>query len=111
MSQIETVHILEDIPFDPDIPWLMKRLRIREGSASEKELRSLVTAARLIARPRAFFGLSYITARGDDWIELGKIVFPAACWQSTWSRYTGSFRIWLPAGLSCKSGLHRLMIC
>lgn len=38
MSESLTAHILDEIPFKPDVPRLMKRLRIKEGSASHAEL-------------------------------------------------------------------------
>jgi hypothetical protein len=63
-------HILDAIPFEPDISWLMKRLHIQEGSSNSTELSHLLEQARPIAHPRAFYQISYINQRGEDWVEI-----------------------------------------
>lgn len=65
-----TAHVLDNIPFEPDIPWLVKRLRIKEESVHYQELSRLLDEARAIAHPRAFYRVSYIQNRGDDWVEI-----------------------------------------
>jgi hypothetical protein len=63
-------HVLDAIPFDPDLPWLLKRLRIKEGSANYAELSHLLDQARPIAHPKGFYQVSYIDQRGEDWVEI-----------------------------------------
>lgn len=64
------MHCLTDIPFAPDLPWLLKRLRVKPGSAAERELLAMLAQAQSIARPKALYLPVYVTARGADWLEL-----------------------------------------
>lgn len=75
MDETLTAHILREIPFDPDIPWLMRRLRIKEGSANQIELLRMIEEARPIAQPKALFMVAYVTSRGEDWVEIAGIRF------------------------------------
>jgi len=75
MSEALTAHILRDIPFDPDIPRLMKRLRVKDGSASQAELYRMIETAHPIARPKAFFLLASVTDRGEDWVDIAGVRF------------------------------------
>ncbi|MBE0697210.1 MAG: vitamin B12 dependent methionine synthase [Anaerolineaceae bacterium] len=63
-------HVLDNIPFDPDLPWLFKRLRIKEGSVNHTELGHLIDQARPIGRPKALYQVSYITDRSEEWVEI-----------------------------------------
>ncbi len=65
-----TTHVLDHIPFDLDLSWLLKKLRIKEGSESFAELNHLVDQARPLARPKAFYQAAYVGRRGDDWLEI-----------------------------------------
>ena len=75
MSESLTAHILDEISFEPDLPRLMKRLRIKEGSASHAELLQMIETAQSIARPKAFFLLGYVTDRGEDWVSIAGVRF------------------------------------
>lgn len=75
MTETLVIHVLEQIPFDVDLPQLVKRLRIKEGSANQAELLRLVDEAQAYAQPRALYALAYIEARGDDWVKIGGQVF------------------------------------
>lgn len=70
MTDAMTAHILDSLVFSPDIPALLKRLRIKEGSENAGELLRLLDQARLVARPRAMYFSAYITGRGEDWVEI-----------------------------------------
>ena len=48
----------------------MKRLRVKPGSAAERELLAVLAQAQSIARPKALYLPAYVTARGVDWVEL-----------------------------------------
>jgi hypothetical protein len=69
---VETIstYFLEDLPFEPDIPALMRRLRVKEGSQNALALAELVGQAANLARPKALVQEAFIAARGDDWIEI-----------------------------------------
>jgi hypothetical protein len=69
IEQIMT-HVLDGIPFEPDLPWLLKRLRIKEGSANYAELNHLLEQARPIAHPKAIYQIVYLNDRGEDWVEI-----------------------------------------
>jgi hypothetical protein len=75
MEDMLVTHVLEQIPFDVDLPLLKKRLRIKDGSASEAELVRLLEEAIPIARPRALYVLAYIDERGNDWVKINGQVF------------------------------------
>jgi hypothetical protein len=70
-----TAHLFENIPFEVDTAGLLKRLRIRTGSARSEELLKMVEAARPIARPCAVYMLASLTDRGDDWVAIDGIHF------------------------------------
>jgi hypothetical protein len=70
MSEAVDIHILDAIPFEPDAQELQKRLRVRPGSSSGKELERLLNDARLLARPRALYRIAYIIERGEDWVDI-----------------------------------------
>jgi hypothetical protein len=74
---VETVatYILDKIPFDPDMPWMIKKLRIKEGSAYHSEFAGLLDQARLIAQPKAFYQASLIDQRGEDWLDIDGVRF------------------------------------
>lgn len=71
MAEIAASYILEDIPFWPDIPALMKRLHIKPGSGAAAELENMLNSARELARPRALYLEAYVGERGDDWLVIG----------------------------------------
>lgn len=75
MSEMITAHVFDDIPFEPDISWLMKRLRIKEGSSNQRELLRMLDEARAIAHPRAFYLAASVNAKGDDWVEVEGVRF------------------------------------
>lgn len=72
MTEI-TAHVLDGIPFAPDVESLTRRLRIRPGKDAEF-LRRLADAVRL-AQPRALYQTAYITSRGEDWVEIEGVRF------------------------------------
>jgi len=75
MVNAKTVHILDTIPFEPDLPALHKRLHIREGSRYVQEFSRLLAEAQEIACPRALYQVSYITGRGEDWVQIEDVRF------------------------------------
>jgi hypothetical protein len=67
--------IVDSIPFQPDIPGLLHRLRIKEGSSYVADVQRLVDEAQAIARPKAMYRLSYVDAKGDDTVVIDGITF------------------------------------
>lgn len=75
MTQSIALHVLDDFPFELDLPALMKQLRIKEGSANHTEFQRLVTQATSMARPRALLLETYVTARSENWVEIEGLRF------------------------------------
>ncbi len=61
-----TDHIVDAIPFQPDLAELAKRLRLKEGSPYLADLQRLRDEAERIARPKALYKVAFIDAKGDD---------------------------------------------
>lgn len=73
--EIINTRILDGVAFEPDLALLIKRLRLKPGSAHEREFMHLFEEARAIAQPRAAYRAAYITGRGDDWVEIEGLRF------------------------------------
>ncbi len=67
--------VLEGISFEPDLPKLMKHLRVREGSRQVDELGALVDEARAIARPRAMYKVAYVDSKDEGGAVIDGIAF------------------------------------
>jgi hypothetical protein len=70
MSEAVLAHILDAIPFEPDVQELQKHLRIKPGSPNETELMKMLQAACRLAQPRAVYLAAYITGRDEEWVEI-----------------------------------------
>lgn len=66
-------HVLDHVHFALQLPELCKRLRVREGSSHERELRSLAEEARAIARPKALYEVAFVEGREDEHVTLGGV--------------------------------------
>ncbi|HOT92566.1 MAG TPA: vitamin B12 dependent-methionine synthase activation domain-containing protein [Anaerolineae bacterium] len=59
-------HILDAIPFRPELMDLARRLRVRENSPYLADLQRLRDEAERIARPKALYKVAFIDARNGD---------------------------------------------
>jgi hypothetical protein len=75
MAEPRLAHVLDSISFEPDLPALMKRVRVKEGSARALELICLLEQALPLARPRALYLEAYVTERGEDFVEIEGLHF------------------------------------
>ena len=66
-NHMDTV-ILDTIPFQPDINYLQKILRIEGKTVEVNKLRQLLQQAQTIAKPKAVYKTAYVDSRGDDFI-------------------------------------------
>jgi hypothetical protein len=57
--------ILENIPFNPEIPPILKKLHIKEGSQDAIEFLQLLEDAKAIANPKVLYKLSSIDSRDE----------------------------------------------
>ncbi len=65
-------HIIDAIPFQPELADLARRLRVKENSPYLADLQRLRDEAECIARPKAVYKVAFIDARnGDDVIVDG----------------------------------------
>ncbi len=59
--------VLDDVPFEPDVDDLLRRLHVPEGD-DQKTLETMAAEALCIARPRALYREAYVESRGDDFV-------------------------------------------
>jgi hypothetical protein len=71
----ENTYILDRVPFNPDLPALAKRLRIKPGSAYENELQQLVDSARSLAQPKALYRVAFIESKNEDAVIIDGVTF------------------------------------
>ncbi len=67
--------LLDDIPFQPDLPAMMEALRARPGSRYESIIERLAEEAQDIARPKAFYKVVGIEQKGEDYVIVGGFTF------------------------------------
>jgi hypothetical protein len=60
--------VLKDIPFELNLPGLLERLHLEEGSADAARVRQMAEEAQAVARPKAMYGVAYIDEKGDDYV-------------------------------------------
>jgi hypothetical protein len=65
--------ILNNIPFQPNLTLLMKKLRLKEGSSHATKLKRLANEAQAIAKPRALYKVGFIESKGDDYVVIDGI--------------------------------------
>jgi hypothetical protein len=70
MSETTIGHVLDAIPFEPDLPGLLTHLHIKPSSTSAAELEQMLETAFRVARPRAVYLAAYINSRGEDWVDI-----------------------------------------
>lgn len=63
------MNLLDNLPFQIDVPTLLQDMRVRPGSRHETEILDLVKQAEAIARPKAAFRLVFIDGKGPDTIQ------------------------------------------
>jgi len=66
----EATVVLDDWAWALDVAALSQKLRLKEGSRQLDELRLLVDQAQSIGRPKAQYRITFIQARGEDWVEM-----------------------------------------
>ena len=67
--------ILDSVPFQPDFPALMKRLRIKEGSSSQNDLLDLLEEAQQVARPKVLYRIGYIEQKNEQEVSISSFTF------------------------------------
>ena len=67
--------VLENIPFQVDVPILMQELGIDRNKFDSNPIERLVVEAQAIARPKAYYKVVPIEARGDDSVVIEGIKF------------------------------------
>jgi len=67
--------ILENIPFNPELPPVFKRLHIKENSQDAAEFKSLFAEAQAIANPKAMYKLASIDEKDEAMVIIDGIHF------------------------------------
>jgi hypothetical protein len=68
-------YILHEIPFQPDIESLMKRVRIKGEGPFADDFARLVEDGQKVARPKALYRPAFIDSRDGDTVTIDGIVF------------------------------------
>lgn len=63
-----TTTVLKDLAFHIDLPRLMRKLRLKEGSRHVRDLQVLAGEAERIARPKVVYSLAYVQEKGEDYV-------------------------------------------
>ena len=75
MTIVDNTYILDEIAFEPSIPALTKRLRIKPGSPYVDELEQLVDTAKNLAKPKVIYRAAYIDSKNEDTVVIDGITF------------------------------------
>ncbi len=67
--------LLHTIPFNPNLPTLMKKLHLKEGSRPAEEFTRLAEQASHLARPKALYKLAFIEEKTEDSVLIDGIRF------------------------------------
>jgi hypothetical protein len=67
--------ILDQIPLQLDLDALAKSLRIKSSSQYFQEFKQLFEAAQAIGKPRVFYRMAYVEAKGDDHVSIDGVRF------------------------------------
>ena len=67
--------VLESLPFDLELPEILRALRIREHSSHVEAVSGLVGQALVIGRPKAVYKIGYIEDKGPDSITVDGLKF------------------------------------
>ena len=62
--------ILENIPFEPDIPTALKKLHLHEGSQDAVDFQHLLTEAQSIANPKALYQLAEFDSKEENGVTI-----------------------------------------
>jgi len=62
--------ILGDIPFEVNNSRLLEGLHVAADSDAAAELQVLIEEAQAVARPKALYGVAYISSKSDDGVEV-----------------------------------------
>ena len=60
--------LLDNLAFKPNLDYLIEHLHLKVGSKETEGFKQMAAEAQEIARPKAYYKLSAIDARGDDYI-------------------------------------------
>ena len=69
------IEILADIPFELETSALLKKAHVEPGSEDAAAFEALLGRALVLARPKAVYKESYVTARGDATVALDGVTF------------------------------------
>jgi len=92
------MEIIDRIPLVLDRAGLAARVRYDPEGPEALDLDGLLDRARGLIRLRAVTGAAYIGARGEDWVEIGGVVFHSRVLRTNLDRIQKVFPFVLTAG-------------
>lgn len=57
---------LNETVFEPELSSVLRKLRVKEGTASAGKVEQLLSEAQALARPKALYGVAYVEQRSED---------------------------------------------
>jgi len=67
--------ILDNIPWQVDLPQLMQQLAIKEGDSHEEKARTMAAEAEAKGKPKALYKAGLIESRGEDHVVIEGLTF------------------------------------
>ncbi|MGD8966585.1 MAG: vitamin B12 dependent-methionine synthase activation domain-containing protein [Anaerolineae bacterium] len=61
---------LNEILFKPELGSVLRKLRVKEGTGSAREVQQLLTEAQAVAKPKVLYRAVYVGQRGEDSVEV-----------------------------------------
>ena len=66
---------ITSIPFELDVPALLRRVHVEPGSDDAGPFEELVDLARRVGRPKAVYAESFVEARGEETVRIDGVTF------------------------------------
>ncbi len=67
--------VLDPLEYRIDLPSLLAKLRLKEGSTHVTKVEGLIREAEAIARPQAIYRMAFIESRGDQHVVAEELRF------------------------------------
>ena len=71
----DNLYIVNDVPFQPELPKLLQRLHVKAGSPYQADVERVLAEAQAIARPKALYKVALIESKGEDEVVIDSVTF------------------------------------
>ena len=69
------LYLVDDVPFELEMPQLLRRLHVKEGSRFVADVERLREEALAVAKPKALYKVALIEDKGEDWVIIDGVRF------------------------------------